>query len=356
MAAVETAPDLNNQLLAAAHANDLVLVTRLLQQGANADYRFHEDGTWGACKDDTPLHGALLASNVEMAKLLLQHGAKLDAKVGSTDWRGCGRRQSLFEIAVASPSLEMLEVCLPYSTLEQVRVVSTSSTHSMRTDGSSKHTVLNAALDIRAWRKAMLLLKAGADPNGRHTSRYSNERGYHRRSNITPLHQVCQSTPDTQADLSELSQMIYLITQLVLKGADINALSDFTVHETNPGAKDSKTDDPRADGYISPVICVQHTQAPLHAALAAGGHPWIVFTLLMLGANPTLPVKIGQTEKPMDEFVNSQQNLPTASVELLRSPPSRDTVMKELMDTAQLPRVLADLVIQELLGTPVLLE
>src|SRR4051794_9874454 len=105
---------LNIGLLEAAKANDLPRVVKLLSEGADADYSHHVKGTWGASDDDCPLHHAVTHKNLEMTRALLLGGAKPSAKVGSTDWRGCGSRQSVFDMACHLGNSEFLRLFLTH--------------------------------------------------------------------------------------------------------------------------------------------------------------------------------------------------------------------------------------------------
>lgn len=269
-------------LLAAAKANDLEKVRSLLESGAPADYRYHEDGTWGASEDDCPLHHALKHSNLEMAELLFAHGAKPDAIYGSTDWRGCGRTTTVFQDAGSHPNPEFLRLFLQHGA--DPNLVNRSTTHSMRTDGHSQSTLIHSTLSGSHLQKSLILLEAGANPNTTMDAVYHNERGYNSNNHETCLALAIQAFSG--------AERIQIVTELLRRGADVNALTVRTQQDPNPAWNSEMHDDPRASGFVSSVICRQLSTPPLHLAIAAQD-PQLVDVLLKAGASVDIPTTRG---------------------------------------------------------------
>jgi ankyrin repeat protein len=80
--------DLNLQLVQAAKDKNVDLVTRLLAQGADANFKKYEEGTWGAHNQVYPIHEALSGEpSIEIVRLLLEAGAKVTSVASHSNWK-----------------------------------------------------------------------------------------------------------------------------------------------------------------------------------------------------------------------------------------------------------------------------
>ncbi len=221
----------------------------LCDQGASAKYVKKENGVWGARSSNTAIHCALKHQNIEMTQFLLERGAQAGALLEDYDWRGCGSSRTAFERA---SKLGEDYVLLFLKHGADPNLESRSDTHSMRTDGSSSWRLLHRAVEQGSETLVDALLKAGADITLRQTEKYDNERGYNRDNSHNALHIACRR--------NHLAIAARLLDEAARRGLNdfVDATCTHTVHkERNPGAPPPEFDDPRREGYVSPVICVQ---------------------------------------------------------------------------------------------------
>ena len=113
---------LNEQLIDACSKQDSFIVQKLLSEGAQADFLLKKDGTWGAYEQYSALHLAILglpdsatteqeAIWKEIIQILLKNGANPNATKESYDWRGCGGKQTAFQLLscrTRSPDAQLL--------------------------------------------------------------------------------------------------------------------------------------------------------------------------------------------------------------------------------------------------------
>ena len=246
-----------------------------------------EDGTWGAYKKRTALGGIFKADkwrtgkdakkSLRMAKKLIDAGADVTAYEGSRDWRGSGRSVRIDTVGL---SLGMLNsavksanerTALVQMLLSDDRVdineVQEQFHHSMRTDGSSSSThFLNAIGTCPTHAKIIL---PWANLRVWSTEHISNERGYDQSQNISPLYTAVQSWLQCKHNNAMRKEYFSLIVALVRASASPNDYVWYLIHRENEARSelDAAEDDPRAEGYVSPVVCVRVCETAVHLVL-----------------------------------------------------------------------------------------
>jgi hypothetical protein len=237
---------LDVQLIRAAEANDLELVKALCDSGASAAYVKSDDGIWGARTKQAAIHFALKNKNMEMARLLLEKGAKPSALWEDYDWRGCGSSQTAFNMASRLGD-DFVLLFLEHGA--DPNLESRTETHSMRTDGSKSWRLLHNAAEKGSAEILDALMKAGADITLMKTEKCSNERGYNCDNAENALHIACRGR--------HLAIAERLLEESARRG--LNGFADVLCRRTlhKPSNAVSPTDDPRSEGYVSPVVCVQ---------------------------------------------------------------------------------------------------
>eukprot|EP00929_Paragymnodinium_shiwhaense_P035532 TRINITY_DN1915_c0_g1_i1.p1 TRINITY_DN1915_c0_g1~~TRINITY_DN1915_c0_g1_i1.p1 ORF type:complete len:384 (-),score=71.71 TRINITY_DN1915_c0_g1_i1:262-1413(-) len=290
--------DVDIQLLAAAKSLDLDEVARLLESGASAKYVESEDGTWGARKQTSALHEALLAGRrgsdavalKAVVTKLLNAGANVNALWESYDWRGCGSSKTAFEmlLPMAMDDPTILELALTCG--GNANTSSTSHTHSMRTDGSSTVYIIHNVARGGNLEAARALLDAGAEVDAIHREEYQNERGYDRHVRETALHIAC-STGN-----------VAMCALLLAAGANVDAIRQDLVQEPTNVA--SPTDDPRDDAFISSVRCVRVDETALHIALRQRNAS-LTTMLVCAGADRSIARSYGSEAITCEEMIES---------------------------------------------------
>ena len=174
--AEEQTKSLNEQLIEAAGKQDLDLVKELISRGAEASYVYRQDGTWGAYEQYTALHRAITGLNAgesttdedrdkwrEIILLLLKNRADPNVTMNKYDWRGCGSKQSSFELLgrQGDPHPDILTAFIDAGLNPNTCRV--QDIHSMRTDGMIKTYLLHDMVSKGSVECAVALLNAGAD-------------------------------------------------------------------------------------------------------------------------------------------------------------------------------------------------
>jgi ankyrin repeat protein len=237
---------LDDQLLLAAQENDLDRAKSLCDQGASPAFVNRKEGTWGARTAAAAIHFALQNHNIEMTRLLLEKGAKPSALWEDYDWRGGGSSQTAFDMA-STLGEDFVLLFLEHGA--DPNLVSRSAQHSMRTDGSKSWRLLHKASEEGSLTLVDALIKARADINLLRTEKFSNERGYNRDNAENALHIACRGR--------HLAIAERLLEESAERG--LNGFADVLCRRTlhKPSNAVSPTDDPRSEGYVSPVVCVQ---------------------------------------------------------------------------------------------------
>jgi ankyrin repeat protein len=189
----------DQHLLAAAKKREWEEVKRLLQEGANAAYEQHVEGTWGAYTRVSPIHYALKSYDkldLEVIALLLEKGAKVNAQHANYDWRGCGSKQTAFEmaleLALRLDNADLLKLFLKHGGNADAEGV--SDAHTMRYDGRRTWRALHTAVRQGRLGCVKALIEAGAQVNATATAKGASEYGSRDNTIETPLHIACSKT------------------------------------------------------------------------------------------------------------------------------------------------------------------
>lgn len=270
-------------LLAAAEKNDFEEVKRQFALGGDPAYEHYVEGTWGAEKRTSALHEALHHKNIEMAKFLLDHKARPAALRSDYDWRGCGSKETAFQ--VAAEDTDMLLLFLQYPGADP-NLVSRSDTHSMRTDGHTTYSLIHTATRKNCWKSVDALVNAGAKIDSMYVSVYHNERGYNSNTNMNVLHIAAKGKCiEAARRLLQHPDATKIIDQLMSE----------LLQEPNPKRReDDDNDDPRSGNYVSPIVCVKRQLTPLQVAIINHDQP-MVDLLISHGADPSINGLKGST-------------------------------------------------------------
>lgn len=267
------------ELYEAAAANDLNLVKSLVEEGGvDVSKSIVIPGTWGARECYAAIHAAVQQANVEMVKFLLEKGALPEAKFESYDWRGCGQTRTAFQMALDTGNDEIIVAFLNHGA--DPNTVCISETHSMRTDGRTKWTPLHTAVSKNALTVIHSLINARADLSIPRVAVYHNERGYDRNDSKTALHLACE-----EGNIQVVNTLLDAAQALP---DYINLFFTETKHVDNPNYVEGERDDPREDGYISPVVCKETKGTALHIAIMRANKD-LCDLLLSRGAKPDIP-------------------------------------------------------------------
>jgi len=285
----QSEPSLDAQLITAARKGETELVRSLLASGASAAFVSDPPGVWGSCDRKTALHMALKAQSRDAILLLIKASADVNAIRAESDWRGCGCRESAFDMLLSSPlgtDPAVLEVFIAAGADPNKQC--TVARHSMRTDGQTVSSPLHTAVQRSNANVCGVLLRAGASVDARHTKRYHNERGFNQDKSETALHMA--------VDRKSLD----LVVLLLAEGADPNALATRLVHEES--GLEGTTDDPREEGFEPSVKCVPVRETAVHRAVLTGQIE-VVKALLAAGADRTTERVYGETRESMEVLV-----------------------------------------------------
>ena len=187
-----------------------------------------------------------------MTKLLLEKGADAGSLSEDYDWRGCGSSRTAFDMA-SELGEEYVLLFLKHGA--DPNLETRTETHSMRTDGRSSKRLLHKAAESGSDELVDALIQARADITLRKTERYSNERGHNRDDSENALHIACRSGRAGAA-----ARLLEEAARCGLGAGFVDAVRRSTLHQ--PSGVESPTDDPRQEGYVSPVVCVE---VPPHA-------------------------------------------------------------------------------------------
>ena len=287
---------LNEQLIKACEKQDIRLVKELISKGAKSDFVQREEGTWGAYKQYSTLHSAILGLGrkptdkeketwKEVILVLLKNGANPNVTKDSYDWRGCGSRQSAYELLgyqTRSSDPDLLAAFLGAGL--DPNLARATDIHSMRTDGCTKTHLLHDFASSGSIDCVIELLNAGADIDIRATESIQNERGYCEEKSETPLH------------VAVLNDELEMCILLLAKGAQINAIEfHLDAEQMEDVVKKNTTDDPRDEAYLNPWKITPNECTSLHLAINEKNLDLANF-LLICGADSNIPYKRGDTE------------------------------------------------------------
>eukprot|EP00927_Polykrikos_kofoidii_P034537 TRINITY_DN2928_c0_g2_i1.p1 TRINITY_DN2928_c0_g2~~TRINITY_DN2928_c0_g2_i1.p1 ORF type:complete len:457 (+),score=90.59 TRINITY_DN2928_c0_g2_i1:102-1373(+) len=256
--------DLNLALIKAAEQADVERVKILLNAGASAAFVHDPPGTWGSADTKSALHEALNIRNAEenrraVIELLLNAKADVNAERRKSDWRGCGSTKTAFEmLRVNNPSdEELFEVFLASGA--NPNAVSRRNVASMRSDGYSTNFLLHDAVKANSERIVHALLCSRAVVDAVAEEKIENERGYNRDKEETALH--------VAIGCGHLG----MVKLLLANGANVNFPRkdlDLIEREVDPSeTNEEQIDDPREEGYVSPVIMKEVEETALHIAI-----------------------------------------------------------------------------------------
>jgi len=259
----KTAKDLNMELLEAAEILSLPRVQSLIEAGASAAF-VHDPpdnaAAVAAKSTKSALHVAISSGRGDkweqawpIVESLIAAKADVNAPRHEYDWRGCGASLSAFEMVLphAMKDVKVLETFLNAGA--NANTESVRHRHSMRTDGTEKHSALHTAVHGGDLEIARALLDAGAAVDAVASDISHNERGHHQHKEETALHQAC-----ARGDLA-------MVALLLARGASVDKVRLFLDQEAV--LVESPTDDPREDGYVCPVRCVSVVETPAHIAI-----------------------------------------------------------------------------------------
>mmetsp|Transcript_16666 Transcript_16666/g.31002 ORF Transcript_16666/g.31002 Transcript_16666/m.31002 type:complete len:598 (-) Transcript_16666:199-1992(-) len=323
--------DMDLALIKAAGALNLDLVKELLSAGASAKFVHDPEGTWGAQDRKSALHMAIqglpyrdpepavVESWKAVIATLLEANADVNARRSSSDWRGCGSSSTAFEMILpkAMSDAKLLQVFLEAGANPNTE--SRREVHSMRTDGSTKHAVIHTATQAGNHQVIRTLLDAKADANSTATERMNNERGYDRDTSETSLHIACKKgdvkgaalllahRADVNTERRELLQEEKTREEMMAE------MPDMPVKSKKGGKVKSKkatsmTDDPREDGYVSPVRCISLKETALHIAIKSKN---VALTTLLMcaGADASAEYVHGDTVKQPEGLCSGDATL-----------------------------------------------
>jgi ankyrin repeat protein len=320
-----------------------------LKSGAKAAYEQKDSGTWGACRTISPIHIAIKKQNeprgINIIKCLLEAGAKIDACESEYDWRGCGGATSAWEMAASSENVELVRLFLKHG--GNANSPSTSSQHSMRTDGHSEWYMLHTAVERNNIEMVKALIEGGANVDAKKSDVYHNERGYNKNSKATSLH------------IATHNGNLEIVKLLVNAGADVNTLHQYLEHVQNTEWSDEGNNDPRADDYIRPVVCLPVEETALAMAIQ-GKHNEIANFLAFHGADPSINKKIADASLTIPELCCENGVLIgwTPAVHRVLPPKAKLQVMCALLcfsrQQEQLPRPIVEMVLRAAISIPII--
>ena len=295
--------DLNKRLIQAAKNNDFDEVKILCEKGAEANYALNENGTWGASKSESAIHYAILKENFEITKYLLENGAKTDAIYADYDWRGCGSSLTAFQMA-SSAGDEYIVLFLKHNA--DPNLLNKSETHSMRTDACHTWVLLHNAIKNENIAVLDELLKnPRTDITIVENEDVHNERGYNQERRENCLHMACKK--QNYDIVCRLFNILATNNQYDTQCQHnfINGINSYIEQIPNELYVDNGSNDPRVEGYISPVKCIKIKQTALHIAIQMKNQN-IVDVLVSHGADPSISYQRGDENIPTESLC--QQN------------------------------------------------
>ena len=288
--------NLNGNLIEACRKQDLHLVKKLLSDGAQADFVYDKEGTWGAREKYSPIHCAILGLPIsatikqqedwkELIQTLLKNGTNPNETKVDQDWRGCCSENTAIELwfsRMPLPDVDLLSSFLESGldpNLSQSQTIAT-----MRTDGFIQTCLLHNVAKLGLVDCAIALLNAGAEVDIRGTESTHNERGHAEEKSETALH------------VATVHGQLEICILLLAKGADINAIeSHLDARFLKKISKKNKTDDSRSKDYLNPWKLTPIECTAIHLAIK-NKHFDLARFLLVCGADSSIPYKHGQTE------------------------------------------------------------
>jgi hypothetical protein len=299
--------------------SDVIL---LLDMKANADYQFFKNiDSWGGSESDCPLRHAVQNNNEELVRLLLENGAKMSTKFGSTHWTGSDNREPVSNLLFKKNSnIKILNLFLKYKFDPNQEVTNPITT--MRSRGSTKKFPINYLINNingslcylnnknnnrvkeinETIEKLNLLLKFEANPNLFEEISCNNERNGIYYALTSPLSAILSKTTNTNTtnginvddlqtiNFNNATRLNVMIT-LLKHGADPNQFSTRT--STLPLYIDCDNEKTRISQQArSQSSCrsvnIRVKETPLYLAILSGSSIEFIFILLLYGADPSL--------------------------------------------------------------------
>ncbi|KAH3762845.1 hypothetical protein Pelo_5293 [Pelomyxa schiedti] len=264
----------DEELLAASRKCDVGKMKSLLNDmGANAAFESFKEGTWGARTRVSPIHLAIKAwnspSRVEAITLLLEHGAKVNAKYEDYDWRGCGVEETAFQMIQGTDNADLQILFLKHGA--DPNIPHLRDAHTMRYDGQRMEYPIHEAVISGNVAFLNALLDAGAKVDSLFVDSGQSEYGPRTNTMQTALFLACANNNLPMAQT------------LLERGANANLVTNHVKHENIPDTE-SGTDDPRDPNYVSKIRNVPVSEVALHRAII-DNRPDLVSLLILHGAD-----------------------------------------------------------------------
>ena len=263
------------------------------------------DGVWGAYDQKTALCGLLrpalweakrdAASTLKMVKRLLAAGSNIHARQESYNWKGSGYSTSAGSYALglgkraenfisAEERLEVMRMMLSNGAC--INTPERFARHSMRTDGYTNTTYFLESLSCP---KHATQLVPFAD-FGINKQRYAqNERGYDADDDHSAIYIACQHFlgSHTSECASYITLLRHILKESHAKTIDVDSYNKSLRLDRNPDWEEGMDDNPRASGYVSPVVAHVVIETSLHLCIRSfddsAQAPLALYLLRVLG-------------------------------------------------------------------------